>query len=414
MRKNPSNDLPIDYRKTDLENMFGAIDSGESCSLIGVGSVGKSVLLRHAQREDVQASHLGVENARQTIFVLLDSHNVNHLEGKAKEKYGCSWKGWELAVSQMILSLVDRRYEEFGIIDEEIEEIEKACEQIEKNYDRFTSPQTLLDSQRGFRNFAKSIFTLLHDTSVEGKPLIHRIVFMLDELEAFFRDLPPVFFEQLRAIRDADKGRVVYVTTSREAPKTLTKTMISQGHWIKEDGTTVEAFTELLHGHEFYVNLLDEDSFRYSWMRMCERDNVSLDEPWFKLFHEATAGHAGLMRRSFRSLVEYRDTQAINLELTSLIDYLTKRPNVLEECQILVDSLSAGQREALKKWLQLPKDTESVGTMLREDPMTRQIAFKHLLYLDQKTKRPKIIPLLANFLHKYPEGYTSLYDDDAN
>ena len=45
--------LPITYRAPEVKQILAAVQAGDSCSVIGIGSVGKSNLMRFLQREDV-------------------------------------------------------------------------------------------------------------------------------------------------------------------------------------------------------------------------------------------------------------------------------------------------------------------------------------------------------------------------
>ena len=53
--------LPITFRASEVEQIMAVLRAGESCTVVGIGSVGKSNLLRFLQREDVRQAYLGDE-----------------------------------------------------------------------------------------------------------------------------------------------------------------------------------------------------------------------------------------------------------------------------------------------------------------------------------------------------------------
>src|SRR5512139_3153984 len=63
--------LPIEFRGEIIEPLLNSLRGGESCSLIGIGSSGKSNLMRHLTRLDVREHYLG-EAARSMLAVYVD------------------------------------------------------------------------------------------------------------------------------------------------------------------------------------------------------------------------------------------------------------------------------------------------------------------------------------------------------
>ena len=63
--------IPVDFRSEVIGPALKALAAGESCSLVGVGSCGKSNVARLVARYDVRAYHLG-DLAQSTLGVLVD------------------------------------------------------------------------------------------------------------------------------------------------------------------------------------------------------------------------------------------------------------------------------------------------------------------------------------------------------
>jgi hypothetical protein len=64
-------DLPATFRSELVPLVLNIVRAGESCSLVGVGSVGKSNVGRHLCRRDVLAHYLG-DQARCVLGVLVN------------------------------------------------------------------------------------------------------------------------------------------------------------------------------------------------------------------------------------------------------------------------------------------------------------------------------------------------------
>ena len=54
---------PVSFRRELIVRVLGVLMAGESCSLVGVGSSGKSNVARHLARREVLAYHLGEQSA---------------------------------------------------------------------------------------------------------------------------------------------------------------------------------------------------------------------------------------------------------------------------------------------------------------------------------------------------------------
>lgn len=91
--------LPIIYRASEVGQILAALRAGESCAVVGIGSVGKSNLLRFLHRADVRRAKLGQEWDTY-LFVYID---VNKLLERSL------WGLSELMLHQLVISLTDHQ-----------------------------------------------------------------------------------------------------------------------------------------------------------------------------------------------------------------------------------------------------------------------------------------------------------------
>ncbi len=87
--------FPLSYRTTETEKIFSKIRSGDSCLLIGIGSVGKSNLLRFLQQEDLLRKKLGNDRDK-FLFIYIDINKI--LEESA-------WGLYELILHQILVEI---------------------------------------------------------------------------------------------------------------------------------------------------------------------------------------------------------------------------------------------------------------------------------------------------------------------
>ena len=73
------NQRNLNFRETDIRYILSRVQSGDCCSVVGVGSVGKSNLLRHLMLDDAQRYHMGQEEADTLMMVLIDPNNMLEL-----------------------------------------------------------------------------------------------------------------------------------------------------------------------------------------------------------------------------------------------------------------------------------------------------------------------------------------------
>ncbi len=389
MPKKPSSEqLPKDYRKDEVQNLFEVMVAGESLSIVGVGSGGKSNLLRLLDREDVQEFHLGQprEAVANFLMLYLDAHKMIFLQGQPKEQVGDSWAGYELILNTLRrkIHLISTRPYFADIIHEDQKDLH-ILDEIQADYEAILDPNPLR-AQTGIRHVENAVTDIL-DLGERWK-----VVFLFDEVEESFR-LPARFFQSLRGLRDDFKQRVLFVTTSRVP---LDDLVDQDGQKDPEYPLDMEGFVELFYERVHYIRPLDRQSAEYAIARFCKRYRKSLTEyqreQLVEQLLDLTGGHVGLMRRCFHRAA---DAVAGNSKLSS--DDLLRDGGVQRECKTILGSLSESEFSVLRKIahgdLASITDTEAWLSLSR----------KHLIARKDDPVQIIRIPILARFIaKKYP------------
>lgn len=385
----PDLPLPVEYQQADIRYVFSTLMAGECCSLLGVGSVGKSNLLRHMLRHDVRQFHLTKEGASFLIPVLLDPHNMIRLEGEALNHAGPIWSGYELMLSRLYRAAEDHL---LNYTIKGLDEVNRTAllEKIsDKNWHMFSS-ETLM-AQSGLRHLEYNILNLL---KLDDRL---RIAFLFDELDEF-RHLCAEFFMSLRGLRDEFKGRIMYVVTSRND---LYDLMMMTQH-STESREILESFVELFHEHTFYLHPLDIDSARAVMKRFFHRyqhshqlnrhEEEEYVENFMRSLFELTGRHVGLLRRAFKPAIEYFNQPS---EIP-LHDYLLRNKGIRKEFNAIVNSLS-NQEKALFRQVLLTGEINDVDIWQR-------LVEKHLVSYSDDGKA-YWLPLLGHYAQTNPEAF---------
>lgn len=343
--KLPDNPMPAEYMTEDCGFVFRNLHAGESCSLVGIGSVGKSNLLQHLTRDDVQAHHVGADNAPYLLTVYLDPHTLIQLHGRALDMAGASWAGYELMLSRLHRTLLHGEAARAGdssarsgggrSSSKRDASLPTLAEQVAPFVDRVRSHDAVT-RQSGLRHIEDALYTIF---TADDR---WRVAFLLDEISGF-DGLPAAFFQSLRGLRDQYKGRVAYITASRTPIEEVL------GGLSGRDYAAMREFTELFRGQTRYISPLDEASAAAVIDRFIARYKASFDiyeRGKAFLNEQVTAlagGHVGLMRRSFKPAVQY----LIDGERGTLMDHLLRDRGVASECETILRSLTEAEGQVL-------------------------------------------------------------------
>jgi hypothetical protein len=323
-------DLPVTYQPADTRLAFDIMSTGDSQAFVSVGSSGKSNFVNFLTRPDVKRAYVRDRQPYNYIMVLLNPHHMVHLEESALEHSGHLWPGYELLLSRLRFAVHNLTREQ--MVPGEEQAVRQLASQIETYYGHMFHRVPLM-AQSGIRRVEDAIYEIMR-TGPNW-----RVVVILDELEEFFRSLPPEFFQSLRGLRDDFKQRVMYITTSRSTPYD----MLQQE---KERYKVLEGFTELFNDVTHYLRPLDDASADFSVRRYVTRYRRQITDEQKQYLLWASGKHAGLLRRGFHPACASTSTQ---LRPDAFSTYLVGHESIHKECQSIYDSLTEEEQAVLKQ-----------------------------------------------------------------
>lgn len=337
--------LPPQYYIHDIRFMMSQISRGEFCSLLGLGAVGKSTLLKMLPRWDVKLLHFGEQWAPFFVNVMLDPHLFVMLNQQGRAEAGDMWMGYELMLSQLKLQLLEIESDLRRNLPNALSvffpaEMDNIHDEIHEIYEGLFKEGNDLHKQAGIRHLQQAMYELL---------LRHqniRVTFIFDEIEEFFDKLPPEFFQSLRGLRDMYKGRVMYITSSRAPMKGLAQRLYNPNDEQQEHHYKVlESFFELFDGQTRYVSPLDDASVQFTLQRLEKRMGYPIPLPQARQDLVRLSGsHVGLLRRGYKVAARYRSMY----NRQHFVEDLLAEKGVINQCESIFWSLSEDEREAVK------------------------------------------------------------------
>jgi DNA-binding winged helix-turn-helix (wHTH) protein len=284
--------LPLTFRKIQVDQILTKIKAGDSSLIIGIGSVGKSNLLRFIQQEDVRRAKLGQEWNRY-LFVYVD---VNKMLQQS------DWGLFELMLHQILI----------GISQQDIDLL--IYETIDDLHQRATEPAT---QHLALRYLERALALVCNRLDLS-------IVFLIDEFDILCSTLSAQTFAALRSLRDDYKYRLTYVVAARKEISRLRR--------------DIESFEELVAPNTIWLASYSKDDALQMLRRLESRHNVKLDEKRVSNALVKTSGHPGLLRAIFPIVCK----QHANLD-----EALARDRGVHDECQRIWNSLDEGNQRAM-------------------------------------------------------------------
>ena len=337
-----TNSLPLRFRSRETARVFACLRAGDSCQVVGIGSVGKSNFLRFLQQEDVRRKKLGAGWASH-VFVYVDANKF--LEP-------CEWGLWELMLHQTLLEL------SYRAVDPAL------LEEIDLLHQHSIAPAT---RHIALRYLDRAI-------SLVCKNLGLKLVFLFDEFDELYRTFPSRVFDAMRALRDDNKYRLMYVVATREELPHL-----------QNDEESREAFEELVTLNTIWLAAYSNADARDTLRRLVSRHKVTLDEKRMQEILKQTGGHPGLIRTVFPVV---RSGSAVAAE-SLLMDR-----QVEEECRRIWQSLADTEQKALSILVH-QKHLSSI-----DDATMSQLKEKGLVGCNGSADDQVFSPLLEKYIYK--------------
>ncbi len=350
----------ITFRSEEIKEILAKTKAGDSCSVVGIGSVGKSNLLRHLLRPETQRYHLG-DLADEIKLVLIDPNNM--LDSLPLLTGGISpWAGYEIMTHRLYRAF----YPFVGFTAEDKKEFTYA-------YSQLRNGRNPLLPHIGLRYLEVALEKLL--AQPEPSSPRRRIAFVFDEFEDMLANLPVKFFQTLRGLRDDFKYKLTYITFTR---RSIPQIIAENGY----DHLAFEPFVELFTGNTLYLGPYSDADAKAMLDRLSARKDVTHPPSFRNFLLRVSGNHAGLLRASF----DLAGQIAFGTPESEALRFLAASDPIQSECQTIWDSLSRVEQDTLKALVRQSASGEEdrvAIALLRE---------KHLLAGEAES--PQIVPIL--------------------
>lgn len=308
------------YRSREVTQILSTIQAGDSCTMIGIGSAGKSNLLRFLQRPDILQDRLGAEWDRY-LLIYVDGNKLIERS---------PWGLMELMLHQTMIAL-----QEHAPTLERGDDAHEIVDLLDKLYDKTIQVET--------RTFAvRYLDRALH---LVCKRLGLRPVFLLDEFDALYKQLPAAGFSALRALRDDHKYQLTYLVAAR----------LEWSHLREQEHAAIEAFEELVSPHTIWLGPYAEPDAREMLDRLTARYRTTLTESTRRSILLETGGHPGLVRAAYQIAVKTPQHLGQALRASTQIQ---------DECRRIWYSLHADEQQVVAALAATPDYIPPAGPAL--------------------------------------------------
>jgi hypothetical protein len=309
----------LHFREEIAAPLFHAWRAGLSCSVIGVGSAGKTNLLQHIVRADVRAAYLGEHDGARTIPIVIDANILTPLpallDADDESVMHRCWAGLELLLHRLIVSTY---------------RLPALRERVPALYDRYEKMQNGADPTL----YLEAVRSFEHALSLVLAADL-RVVFVFDEFDELIRQMPLTFFRALRGLRDRNKGLLSYTTFTRAPIGTL----IERHH----AGQPCEAFSELFTDNTLYLAGYSSRDALEMLDSLNSRAVRPLTRAQLETMRELGGGFAGLTRALYRAAAARAQPDA---PLTA--DDMLGHSAVVLDCLAIWRGLTATEQEILR------------------------------------------------------------------
>lgn len=289
--------LPPEFRSEVIRPVLKTLTAGESCSLVGVGSSGKSNVARHLTRLDVRQHHLG-ELAQTDLYLYVNC--VKLLDYSAQ------------SIHSHILEALPRATQETG---SEMKALNPKLETWLEQAAKAASPDRV-------RHILEEAIAAAFQAGAR------QMVVTLDDFDPVVINAPARVLNSLRALRDDFKSRFMYVTITRRELAFL------------RDADEYQDFHEIISPTTLAVGPYRAADAELMIERLALRWSLpqTLNEKEKQRLLEASGGHAGLLKAML--LATQRD-HYVSLMAPNLIEKMRGYKEVEPECQKIWESLEA-------------------------------------------------------------------------
>ena len=291
----------LSYRSNEARQVMEWVRAGQCGSIIGLRGAGKSNFLQFLLREDVKQQYLG-QSSKDFHFIPI---NLLSLAERT------DWGVYEILLGNAVSQLHPPDWEN------------TALDQIPGLHQEVLRSRDALIAQRAFEH----CMTLMSQQSTR------RLVFIFDEFDDVFRELPAALFRCLRAIRDAHKEQISFVVVATQELAELRDQQIDE----------LDHFHRLVGRNICWLGPYGEADAREMVRYLAARRNRILSEDDTTRLIEMSGGHAGLLKTVLSFIWNNESTSALLKDVAELMN----ESSVHRECGKIWESLAAGEQAAL-------------------------------------------------------------------
>jgi hypothetical protein len=369
-----SPEQPLEFRREEVGYVMERWRASDSCSLVGIGSVGKSNLLRHLGQSDVQAYYISATQAEHFKAIIVDPSLLGPLPtaGDDLDQVRC-WAAYELLMHRIFLAF----YPFDSLTKDEANEIYEIYQALQDGSNPLYAYMGLRYFELGLDFFMRRGF---------------QIVFMFDEFEEMLRQMPVKFFQTLRGLRDNYKRQLSYLTFTRAPLPVLVDRMnISR--------LDIEPFVELFTDSLLYVGPYNDADARRMADGLVRRNQRNYDEPTINFLLWSSGRYAGLLRSTFRLLETLGPISMAEQKSDRLLNALAVKTPIRQECRTIWTSLTPAEQYVLKAVARLSEYSVNTET---EQAVT-QLVQKRLLRVTKSQKLDIEPPVFRAFVATNPD-----------
>lgn len=327
MKNSRTRSQPITFRQEEVGYVMERWHASDSCSLVGVGSVGKSNLLQHLADPEVQSYYMkDVAQGKLFKAIIIDPSMLGPLPSDTvdAEQIRC-WAGYELMMHRLFLAFYP-----FDVLGQDDARV------FSETYQALQDGTNPIYAYMGLRYFELGL-ELFMKRGIQ-------IIFMFDEFEEMLRELPVKFFLTLRGIRDGNKNQLSYLTFTRASISEVAENLGI--HTLD-----IEPFSELFTDNTYYVGPYNETDARDMVQLLSRRNGRTYDDYTINFLLWATGRYAGLMRAGFRALETLGNLEAdtVMTKGDQIVRQMALKRSVRTECRTIWSSLAAVEQFVLRE-----------------------------------------------------------------
>lgn len=294
-------DYPREFRRDVCAGALKLLSRGDSLTLIGVGSSGKSNVARHLARRDVREYHLG-ERAAGAAGVLVDF--LQYTEADVI--------GMHCALLEGLVKTAQR--------DDAPDALARCIHDL-LALRRQTAEATSANASRMYVSDA------LHAVFAAG---VRQLYFLLDDFDHALQAAPATALRSLRGFRDDYKGRLAYAAIMRK-----------EMAYVRPNTHEYEDFYELVSKPVLAVGAYDRADADLMMAVLAGGAQVLSPAQRDRVL-EMSGGHPGLIRDIFRAA----ESRKVDIDARGVERQLAARNDVQVECERIWESMTEDEQHA--------------------------------------------------------------------